>query len=62
MSDGVEIIGVRHHSPACARLVESRLREWQPDHVLIEGPSDFNGRIAELLQPGHIAPIAIFSY
>jgi hypothetical protein len=62
VSDGVEIIGVRHHSPACARLVESRLREWQPDHVLIEGPSDFNGRIAELLQPGHIAPIAIFSY
>ncbi len=62
MSDALEVIGVRHHSPACARLVEARLRAWRPDHVLIEGPSDFNDRIGELQSPEHCAPIAIFSY
>jgi hypothetical protein len=58
----VEIIGVRHHSPACARLVAARLRALRPRWVLIEGPSDFNDRIAELQDPAHAAPIAIFSY
>jgi hypothetical protein len=58
----VEIIGVRHHSPACARLVAARLRAFRPQWVLIEGPSDFNDRIGELQSPEHVAPIAIFSY
>ncbi|UXI67014.1 DUF5682 family protein [Tahibacter amnicola] len=62
MNASVEIIGVRHHSPACARLVAARLRDWRPDRVLIEGPSDFNDRIEELQRPGHVAPVAIFSY
>src|SRR5262249_7997361 len=54
-------IGVRHHSPACARLVAHVIREVQPRFVLIEGPSDMNGRVDELLL-GHDLPIAIFSY
>jgi hypothetical protein len=58
----VEIIGVRHHSPACARLVEARLRALRPQWVLIEGPSDFNNRIAELQNSEHQPPIAIFSW
>ncbi|MGQ0798548.1 MAG: DUF5682 family protein [Pseudomarimonas sp.] len=62
MSDALEVIGVRHHSPACARLVEARLRAWRPQHVLIEGPSDFNERMGELQSAEHLAPIAIFSY
>lgn len=55
------IIGVRHHSPACARLVAARIRELRPAFVLIEGPADFNARIDELYLP-HQLPLAIYSY
>lgn len=61
MAANLHIFGVRHHSPACARLVAARLRELQPAMVLIEGPSDFNSRLAELALP-HQLPLAIFSY
>ncbi|AOS64161.1 DUF5682 family protein [Actinoalloteichus hymeniacidonis] len=54
-------IGVRHHSPACARLVASTIESLRPAIVLVEGPSDFNDRIDELLL-GHRLPMAIFSY
>jgi hypothetical protein len=57
----VEIVGVRHYSPACARLVAARIAALRPRHVLIEGPSDFNARIDEL-HLGHRLPIALYSY
>jgi hypothetical protein len=57
----VHIIGVRHHSPACARLVRETIAAHRPAHVLIEGPADFTGRIGELLL-GHTPPLAIFGY
>ncbi|HEY3997388.1 MAG TPA: DUF5682 family protein [Candidatus Xenobia bacterium] len=57
----MKVVGVRHHSPACARLVATTLREVRPRHVLIEGPADFNERLGELYLP-HRLPIAIFSY
>lgn len=52
---------VRHHSPTGARLVRQLILDQRPTHVLIEGPSDFNDRIDELLLD-HQLPIAIFSY
>lgn len=55
------IVGVRHHSPACARLVADRITRLRPAHVLIEGPADVNDRIGELLL-GHTPPVAVFSY
>lgn len=57
----LHVIGVRHHSPACARLVAHVIAEVRPRYVLIEGPSDMNGRIDDLLL-GHELPIAIYSY
>ena len=54
------IIGVRHHSPACARVVRRAIRALRPARVLIEGPADMNGRIEELTLP-HELPVAIFS-
>ncbi|ASO21196.1 hypothetical protein FHR81_002164 [Actinoalloteichus hoggarensis] len=54
-------LGVRHHSPACARLVASTIETLRPAIVLVEGPADVNDRIDELLL-GHRLPIAIFSY
>jgi hypothetical protein len=56
----VTFIGVRHHSPACARLVAATIEALRPAYVLIEGPADLNGRIGELLL-GHELPVAVFS-
>jgi hypothetical protein len=54
-------VGVRHHSPACARLVRHELRRLRPAFVLVEGPADMNGRLQELRLP-HELPVATFSY
>src|SRR5439155_18384698 len=57
----LHVAGVRHHSPACAKLVGHVIRTVRPRHVLIEGPSDMNGRLAELYLP-HRLPVAVLSY
>ncbi|MFD0683376.1 DUF5682 family protein [Actinomadura fibrosa] len=57
----VTFLGVRHHSPACARLVRAEIERLDPAFVLIEGPADVGDRLDELLL-GHEPPIAIFSY
>ncbi|WP_433085936.1 DUF5682 family protein [Dactylosporangium sp. CA-052675] len=56
----VTFIGVRHHSPACARLVGETIAALRPAYVLVEGPADMNERMDELLL-GHTLPIAVFS-
>ncbi|MDH6198921.1 hypothetical protein M2272_005585 [Mycobacterium frederiksbergense] len=61
MAPEPRIVGVRHHSPACARLVVAEIERLRPAHVLIEGPCDFNERIDEL-DAAHRLPIAIYSY
>ncbi len=57
----VRVIGVRHHSPACARLIQHVIEREKPAAVLIEGPGDFNPRMAELLLD-HTLPVALYSY
>lgn len=52
------IVGIRHHSPACARLVRSLIESQRPRYVLIEGPADFNDRVDELFL-AHQLPVAI---
>ncbi|MEV6833908.1 DUF5682 family protein [Streptomyces sp. NPDC051133] len=54
-------LGVRHHSPACARLVAHTIRTLRPAFVLVEGPADMNDRLGELLL-GHTLPVAVFSH
>ncbi|MFJ5686021.1 DUF5682 family protein [Streptomyces sp. NPDC093099] len=54
-------LGVRHHSPVCARLVARTIATLRPSHVLIEGPADMNDRLDELLL-GHELPVAVFSH
>ncbi|GAB2584921.1 hypothetical protein GCM10027168_17130 [Streptomyces capparidis] len=53
-------VGVRHHSPACARVVASAIETLRPAYVLVEGPADFNDRLDELLL-GHELPIAVYT-
>ncbi|WCD89932.1 hypothetical protein KPP03845_106356 [Streptomyces xanthophaeus] len=57
----VTFLGVRHHSPACARLVARTISDLRPAHVLIEGPAELGGRLDELLL-GHELPVAVFSH
>ncbi|WP_119727236.1 DUF5682 family protein [Thermomonospora amylolytica] len=57
----VTFVGVRHHSPACARLVRRTIETLRPAYVLVEGPADYGDRLEELLL-GHEPPIAIFSH
>ena len=54
----VRVIGVRHHSPACARLVQRVIARDKPACVLIEGPGDFNPRLGELLLE-HTLPVLV---
>lgn len=61
MHERIVFFPVRHHSPACARLVTQLIREMRPAAVLIEGPADFNSRLDEL-SLDHQLPIAIYSY
>ncbi|MEB5696020.1 DUF5682 family protein [Klebsiella aerogenes] len=61
MSEQPLIIGIRHHSPACAALVKESILAVHPRYVLIEGLADFNRRIEELFLP-HQLPVAIYSY
>ncbi|MBK9263151.1 MAG: hypothetical protein IPM54_25525 [Polyangiaceae bacterium] len=61
MAGRLFVVGVRHHSPACARLVSSVLQRVNPAVVLIEGPSDFNDRLDQLALE-HTPPIAIFTH
>ena len=58
---GPTIVGVRHHSPACARIVRATIRRERPGIVLVEGPCDMNARLGELAL-GHALPIAIYTY
>ncbi|GLW44716.1 hypothetical protein Stsp02_03780 [Streptomyces sp. NBRC 14336] len=59
--DTAHFIGVRHHSPACARLVARAIATLRPAYVLVEGPADMNGRLDELLLE-HRLPVAVFSH
>ncbi|MBC7978128.1 MAG: hypothetical protein H7138_24355, partial [Myxococcales bacterium] len=57
----ITIIGVRHHSPACARVVRHAIETLRPRFVLVEGPVSMNGRLDEL-GLGHRPPVALFSF
>lgn len=51
---------VRHHSPACAAHALTRLAEFQPDIVLIEGPRNFAQHLPQLQRANVVPPIAIY--
>ncbi|KQO83437.1 hypothetical protein ASF29_00950 [Rhizobium sp. Leaf262] len=61
LNDRLIVIGVRHHSPACAKLVRRTIEDHAPAFVLIEGPADFNPHIEDL-RLAHQLPLAIFSF
>ena len=45
MTDGLFILGIRHHGPGSARSVAAALDAIQPQAVLVEGPPDADALI-----------------
>lgn len=60
-SQQLVLLPVRHHSPACARMVRETARAIRPKAILIEGPADYNDQLGQLFLD-HRLPIAIYSY
>lgn len=60
-SDRVTYFPIRHHSPACAALIEQWILDNQPTAILVEGPSSFTSRIELLTDERSKCPIALFT-
>ena len=54
--------GIRHLSPAGAYYLRKFLEEKQPKLVLVEGPSDFNHMMGDVVRKETKPPIAILAY
>ncbi len=52
---------IRHHSPACAALIEKWILENKPKAVLVEGPASFSSRIDDLLDDACRSPVALYT-
>ena len=62
MSDGVHILGIRHHGPGSARSVVAALEAIQPQVVLIEGPPDADDLLSLAVHPEMCPPVALLVY
>lgn len=60
-NDRIQYFPVRHHSPACAALLERWILENKPASILVEGPSNFNSRINLLTDESCKCPVALFT-
>ncbi len=56
--DNIVYFPVRHHSPVCYKKLEELLKEFKPDVILIEGPSDADGLIESIVNSK--LPVAIY--
>lgn len=62
MTDGVAVLGVRHHGPGSARSVVRALEQLQPDIVLLEGPPDAQDVLALAAAEEMRPPVALVVY
>lgn len=53
----VVLLGIRHHGPGSARMVEAALTSVRPEIVLVEGPPEGDALLAHL--PSLIPPVAL---
>ncbi|WP_132474424.1 DUF5682 family protein [Rhodococcus sp. SMB37] len=58
----VRVFGIRHHGPGSARAVLRALAEFEPDTVLIEGPSDADPLVALAASDDLQPPVALLAY
>lgn len=52
---------VRHHSPACARMLANWIRETRPESIVIEGPCSLDKWIPALASDDCVGPIAMLT-
>lgn len=53
------LIGVRHHSPACAARIAQWLSSFQPQVLMLELPPQFSSWLPWLSHPETLAPVAL---
>ena len=58
----IRVFGIRHHGPGSARAVLQALAEFEPDTVLIEGPSDADPVLALAAADAMEPPVALLAY
>ncbi|MFC3602964.1 DUF5682 family protein [Deinococcus soli (ex Cha et al. 2016)] len=58
----VSIFPIRHHGPGSARSLEHALSQFNPDVVLVEGPSDAGSVLPFLAQADMTPPVALLGY
>ena len=58
----VEVYGIRHHGPGSARSLRATLERFEPDCVLVEGPSDAQGAIPFVTATAMVPPVALLVY
>lgn len=58
----IRVFGIRHHGPGSARAVLQALAEFEPDTVLIEGPSDADPVLALAAADDMVPPVALLAY
>ncbi len=61
-SNGVHILGIRHHGPGSARAVRAYLEELKPDIVLVEGPPEADAILQWATHEELKPPVAILCY
>lgn len=62
MTDGVTVLGIRHHGPGSARSVLQVLEQLQPDLVFVEGPPDAQELLQFAALPDMRPPVALVIY
>src|SRR5271165_4350680 len=58
----VQIFGIRHHGPGCARALRDALIESRPDCLLVEGPPDAQSILPLMMQDTMRPPVALLIY
>jgi hypothetical protein len=58
----VEVFGIRHHGPGSSRSLLRALADFDPDAVLIEGPSDADPLLPVSVSVGMEPPVAVLAY
>lgn len=64
MADSPELrfYGIRHHGPGSAAALRQALDEWEPDCLLVEGPTEGEEVIAAAADPAIRPPVALLTY
>ena len=62
MTDGVHILGIRHHGPGSARSVVAALEAIRPQVLLVEGPPDAEELLALAAHAEMRPPVALLVY